>query len=67
MIALMAAALVGGLGGFTMLWSYGALAAFIGAQLGATVLAVTAGLLLASRRGKVEQKQSAPYRLVSNA
>ena len=45
MIVLMPAALVGGLGSFGVLWPYGALAALPGAQLGASFLALTAGML----------------------
>ena len=67
MIVLLAAALVGGLVSFTALWPYGALAAILGAQLGATFLALAAGLLLASRRVRVEQKQGAPFRFASRA
>jgi hypothetical protein len=63
MIVLMAAALVGGVGSFVVLWPYGAL----GAQFGATSLALMAGLLLASRRAKVEQNQSAAFSLASSA
>lgn len=67
MIVLLAAALVGGLGSFVVLWPYGALAALLGAQLGGTFLALVAGLLLASRRAKAERKQGAAFSLVSSA
>ena len=63
MIVLLAAALVGGLVSFVVLWPYGILTALIGAQLGATLLALTAGLLLALLRAKAEPKQSAAFRL----
>ncbi len=66
MIVLLAAALVGGLGSFVVLWPFGALAAFLGAQLGGTFLALMAGLLLAWRRAKAERKQSAAFSLVSS-
>ncbi len=59
MIVLLAAALVSGVVSFAVLWPYGAL----GAQLGATFLALTAGLLLALLRTRVEPKQSAAFRL----
>ena len=67
MVVLMTAALVGGFISFVMLWPYGALAAFLGAQLGGTFLALMAGLLLAWRRAKAERKQSAAFSLVSSA
>ncbi len=67
MIVLLAAALSGGLVGFSGLWPYGALAALLGAQLGASLSAVAAGLLLASQRAKGERKQGAAFRLVSRA
>jgi hypothetical protein len=67
MIVLLAAALVGGVGSFVALWSYGALAAVVGAQLGASALAAMAGLLLAARRAKRDRKQSAAFGLASNA
>lgn len=67
MIVLLAAALVGGLGSFVVLWPYGALAALLGAQFGATFLALMAGLLLALRRAKAERKQGAAFSLVSSA
>ncbi len=63
MIVLMAAALLGGSMSFTVLWPYGALAALLGAQLGATFLALTAGLLLALLRSKAQLRQSAVVRL----
>ncbi len=63
MIVLLVAALVGGVVSLAVLWPYGALTAFLGAQLGATFLALTAGLLLAFLRTKAEPKQSAAYRL----
>ena len=67
MIVLMAAALVGGVGSFVVLWPYGAFAALLGAQVGATSLALMAGLLLASRRAKMEQNQSSALSLASSA
>ncbi len=63
MIVLLAAALVGGVVSFAVLWPHGALAALLGAQLGATFLALTAGLLLAMLRTKAEPKQSEAFRL----
>ena len=39
MIVLLAAALVGGLLRFTVLWPYGAVTVFLGAELGASSLA----------------------------
>ncbi len=63
MILLLDAALVGGVVSFAVLWRYGALAALLGAQLGATFLAFTAGLLLALLSAKAEPKQSAAFRL----
>jgi hypothetical protein len=62
MIVLLAAALVGGLMSFAVLWPYGALAALVGAQFGATFLALTAGLLLALLKSKVELKQNGAFR-----
>ena len=52
MIALLFAAMVGGLLSFIVLWPYGALTALLGAQLGASLLTLTAGLLLASQKVK---------------
>ena len=63
MIVLLAAALAGGLMSFAVLWPYGALAALLGAQLGATFLALTAGLFLALLRAKAELKQGSSFRL----
>jgi hypothetical protein len=63
MIVLLAAALVSGVVSFGVLWPYGALAALLGAQLGATFFALTAGLLLALLGAKTEPKQSAAFRL----
>jgi hypothetical protein len=63
MIVLLAAALAGGLMSFAVLWPYGALAALLGAQLGATFLALTAGLFLALLRAKAELKQGSAFRL----
>ncbi len=63
MIVLLAAALVGGVVSFAVLWPHGALAALVRVQLGATFLALTAGLLLAFLRTKAEPKQSAAFRL----
>jgi hypothetical protein len=67
MIMLLAAALVGGLLGFTVLWPYGAVTAILGAQLGASSLAFLMCPVLALRRTKVERKQSARFKLVSRA
>lgn len=61
MKVLFAAALVGGLLGFTLLWPYGALTAVLGAQLGATALAFLMCPVLALRRTKAEQKYSAGF------
>jgi hypothetical protein len=63
MNVLLAAALVGGVMSFAVLWSYEALAALLGAQLGATSLALTAGLPLTLLGVKAEPKQSAAFRL----
>jgi hypothetical protein len=63
MIMLLATSLTGGLFSFAVLWPYGALTALLGAQLGATLLTITAGLLLASQKVKTDRKQSAAYRL----
>jgi hypothetical protein len=67
MIMLLAAALVGGLLGFTVLWPYGAVTAILGAQLGASSLAFLMCPVLALRRAKVERKQSARFKLVLRA
>jgi hypothetical protein len=63
MIVLLAATLVGGVVSFAVLCPYGALAALLGAQLGATFLALTAGMLLALLGAKTEPKQSAAFGL----
>ena len=65
MIVLLAAALLGGLLGFTVLWPYGAVTALLGAQLGASSLAFLICPVLALRRAKVQRKQSAGFKLVS--
>ena len=57
MIVLLAAAVVGGVASFTMLWPYGVLTALLGAQLGGTFLLLVAGLLIALQRSKAEQGQ----------
>ena len=57
MIVLSAAALIGGLFSFAVLWPYGALVALTGAQLGATFVMFMAGLLTAFRRAKTERTQ----------
>ena len=67
MIVLLAAALVGGLLGFTLLWPFGAVTAILGAQLGASSLAFLICPVLALRRAKVQRKQSAGFKLVSRA
>jgi hypothetical protein len=67
MMVLLAAALVGGFLGFTLLWSYGAVTAFLGAQLGASSLAFLICPVLALRRVKAERKPSAGFKLVSRA
>ncbi len=67
MIMLLAAALVGGLLGFTVLWPYGAVTAILGAQLGASSLAFLMCPVLALRRAKVERKQSASRALGSSS
>ena len=63
MIALLAAALVGGSIGFVLFFPYGALAALLGAQMGASLLTLTAGLLLGLLRAKAGGKQGAAFRL----
>ena len=67
MIVLLAAALLGGLLGFTLLWPYGAVTALLGAQLGASSLAFLTCPVLALRRANVERKRSAGFRLVLRA
>ena len=67
MIVLLAAALVGGSLGFTLLWPYGAVTALLGAQLGASSMAFLMCPVLALQRGKVEWKHSAGFKLVSRA
>ena len=57
MIVLLAAALVGGVVSFAVLWPYGALSALLGAQLGATFVMFMAGLLIAFQRAKAERAQ----------
>ena len=57
MIVLLAAALLGGLFGFAVLWPYGVLVALVGAQLGATFVMFMAGLLIAFQRAKAERTQ----------
>ena len=64
---MLAAALLGGLLGFNLLWPYGALTAFLGAQLGASSLAFLICPVLALRRANVERKQSAGFKLASRA
>ena len=63
MVVLLVAAFFGGSTSFAVLWPYGALAALLGAQFGATLLALTAGLLLALLRAKAVPEQSAAFRL----
>jgi hypothetical protein len=63
MIVLLAAALLGGLLGFTVLWPYGAVTAL----LGASTLAFLICPVLALRRANGERKQSAGFKLVSKA
>jgi hypothetical protein len=67
MIVLLAAAFVGGLLGFTVLWPYGAVTALLGAQLGASSLAFLICPVLALRRASVERKQCAGIKLASRA
>jgi hypothetical protein len=67
MIVLLAAALLGGLLGFTVLWPYRAVTALLGAQLGASTLAFLICPVLALRRANGERKQSAGFKLVSKA
>ena len=57
MIVLSAAALLGGLFSFAVLWTYGALIALVGAQLGATFVMFIVGLLTAFQRAKAERTQ----------
>jgi hypothetical protein len=66
MIVLLATALIGGLFSFAVLWPYGALTALLGAQIGATLLTIMAGLLLASQRVKTDRKLSAASRLIAS-
>jgi hypothetical protein len=63
MIVLLPAALVGALLGFALLRPSGALAALLGAQLGAISLAFLMCPILALWMTKVERKQSAGFRL----
>jgi len=67
MLVLLAAALLGGLLGFTVLWPYGAVTALLGAQLGASSLAFLICPVLALRRANVERKRSAGFKLASRA
>ena len=67
MKVMFAAALVGGLLGFTLLWPNGALTALLGAQLGATSLAFLVCPVLALRRVKAERKQSVGFSLPTRA
>ena len=67
MIVLLAAALLGGLLGFTVHRPYGAPTALLGAQLGASSLAFLICPTLALQRVKVECKQSAGFKLLSRA
>ena len=57
MIVLSAAASLGGLFSFAVLWPYGVLVALVGAQLGATFVMFVAGLFIAFQRTKVERTQ----------
>jgi hypothetical protein len=57
MIVLLAAALLGGLFSFAVLWPYGALMALVGAQLGATFVVSMAGLFIAFQRARAERTQ----------
>jgi hypothetical protein len=65
MFVLLAAASLGGLLGFTLLWPYGAVTALLVAQLGASSLTFLICPVLALRRAKVQRKQSAGFKLVS--
>jgi hypothetical protein len=56
MLLLLAAALLGGLITFAVLWPYGALIAIVGAPFGGSALALLAGLLLAFLRTRVERQ-----------
>ena len=67
MKVLFAAALVGSLVGFALFWSHGALTAILGAHLGACSLAFLMCPILALRRAKVERRQGAGFKLVSQA
>ena len=67
MKVLFAAALVGSLAGFALFWSHGALTALLGAHLGACSLAFLMCPVLALRKAKVERRQSAGFKLVSQA
>ena len=62
---LLAAALVGSLLGFTLLWAHGVLAALLGAQLGAIALAFLMCPVLALRKTKVERTRNAGFKLLS--
>ena len=67
MKVLFAAALVGSMVGFALFWSHGALTALLGAHLGACSLAFLMCPVLALRKAKVERRQSAEFKLVSQA
>jgi hypothetical protein len=67
MIVLLAAALLGSLLGFTLLWPYGAVTALLGAQLGASSLAFLICPVLALRKASVERKRSVGFKLVLKA
>ncbi len=56
MILLAAAAIVGGLVAFAVLWQLSAVTAFVGAPLCGSFSALIAGLVLAFRRARAERK-----------
>ena len=61
MIVLVFAALIGGFGTLAVFWPYGAFTALVAAPFGGSLLALVAGLLLASlpRRTKQSQEHNA--------
>ena len=67
MIVLLPAALVGALLGFALLRPSGALAALLGAQLGAISLAFLMSPVLALRTTKVKRMRSAGFKLHARA
>lgn len=62
MITLLVAAFVGELLSFALLWSYGALIAFLSAQLCGAFTILLTGLLLSCQSAQVERTQRAAVR-----